>query len=167
MVPAMSAPNPSPGENEGRAAPLARDWVPVVGWMVLIFGGSTDAFSAAHTSRILAPLLRWLFPDLAEPAIDHVVLALRKVAHLVEYAVLAGLWWRALRRPVRSDPRPWAWRPALLAVLACALWASTDEIHQSFTADRTASGWDVLLDTTGAGLGLLLLWRVGAWRRWW
>jgi len=81
--------------------------------------------------------------------------------------VLAGLWWRALRRPVWRDPRPWAWRPAGLALLACAAWAATDEVHQAFTATRTASAWDVLLDTTGAAIGLLVLWALSEKRGWW
>jgi len=160
-------PDSPPAETPRDPSTLARRWLPVVAWTGFIFVGSTDAFSSAHTSRILGPLLRWLFPGLTEPALDLAVLLIRKAAHLTEYAVLAGLWWRALRRPVRQDPRPWAWRPAGLALLACALSAGADELHQSFTATRTASGWDVLLDTAGAGLGLLLLWRLGAWRRWW
>jgi len=142
-------------------------WLPVAAWMALIFVGSTDSFSFGQTSRFLGPLLGWLFPGLSEPAVDLAIYAIRKAAHLTEYAVLAGLWWRALRRPVRRDPRPWTWRPAGLALLACALWAAADELHQSFTATRTGSAWDVLLDTTGAGIGLLLLWRLGARLRWW
>lgn len=163
----MSVPASAPEGTQNPAASFVRDWLPVVAWTVFIFVGSTDAFSSAHTSRILGPLLRWLFPGLKEPTIDLAVLLIRKTAHLTEYAVLAVLWWRALRRPVRQDPRPWAWQPAVLAVLASALWAAADEFHQSFTATRTASLWDVLLDTAGAGIGLLLLWRLGASRRWW
>jgi VanZ family protein len=163
----MSAPDPLPKEDPGPATSRVRDWLPVVGWMAVIFVGSTDAFSPAHTSRIVGPLLRWLFPGLSPLAIDRAVPAVRKAAHLGEYALLAGLCWRALWRSERHDSRRWAWRPAALAVLACALWASTDELHQAFTADRTASGWDVVLDATGAGVGLFLLWRLGVWRRWW
>ena len=163
----MKAREPTPGGDRSLAASFVVYWLPVVGWMAVMFVGSTDAFSFSHTSRILGPLLRWLFPGLVEPAIDLAVSVIRKAAHLGEYAVLAGLWWRALRRPARRDPRPWAWRPAGLAALACALWAMTDELHQSYTATRGASGWDVLLDATGAGIGLLVLWRLGAWRKWW
>jgi len=160
-------PDSPPAETPRDPFSFAGRWLPVVAWTAFTFVGSTDAFSSAKTSRILGPLLRWLFPGLGEPAVDLGVLLIRKAAHVTEYAVLAGLLWRALRRPVRQDPRPWAWRPAGLALLACALWASADEFHQSFTVTRTASGWDVLLDTAGAALGLLLLWRLGAWRRWW
>jgi len=142
-------------------------WLPVVGWMALIFVLSTDTFSGGQTSRILAPLLRWLFPGLSEHASALGVFGVRKAAHVIVYAVLAWLWWRALRRPVRHDPRPWQWRPAGLALLFSASYAVSDEFHQSFTTARTPSAWDVLLDTAGAAAGLLVLWRFGRWRRWW
>jgi VanZ family protein len=135
--------------------------------MGLIFAGSTDSASSGQTSRLLGPLLRWLLPGLSEPAVGLAVHAIRKAAHVTEYAVLAGLWWRALRRPVRRDPRPWTWPPPGRALIACALWAAADELHQSFTATRTASAWDVLLDVAGAGLGLLALWRLRLRLRWW
>jgi VanZ family protein len=141
-----------------------RTWLPPIAWMALIFTGSTDSFSSGHTVQYIAPVLRWLFPGVAEPTIDLVVFLLRKAAHLTEYAVLAVLWWRALRRPVHAASRDWSWRAAGLALLVSALWAATDELHQSFTATRSASAWDVLLDTTGAGLGLLPLWALGRWR---
>jgi VanZ family protein len=44
------------------------------------------------------------------------------------------------------------------------LWAVADEVHQAFTATRGASVRDVALDTGGAALGLLLVWRVRSWR---
>ena len=141
-----------------------RHWLPPIAWMALIFTGSTDSFSSGHTSRLIAPLLRWLFPGLALPTIDLVVFLVRKAAHLSEYAVLAALWWRALQRPAGASSRDWSWRAAGLAVLVSALWAATDEIHQLFTASRGASAWDMLLDTAGAGTGLLLLWALARWR---
>jgi len=47
------------------------------------------------------------------------------------------------------------------------LYAGTDEFHQRFVPSRQASGWDVLLDSTGAAMGLLGLWALGCWRKWW
>jgi VanZ family protein len=132
--------------------------------MAFIFGSSTDAFSSGHTSRIIGPLLRWLSPGLPDAFVESAVFWIRKAAHVTEYAVLAGLWWRALWRPVRRDPRPWSWPVAGQALLGSALWAAADEIHQVFTATRGASGRDVALDAGGAALGLLLLWRAWAWR---
>jgi len=39
---------------------------------------------------------------------------------------------------------------AALALLGTALIASSDEFHQSFLPNRTASPWDVLIDCSGA-----------------
>ena len=79
---------------------------------------------------------------------------------MTEYAVLAGLWWRARRRPARRDPRPWSWPLAGQALVACALWAAADEIHQALTADPGGVRLGRALDTAGAALGRLVLWRV-------
>jgi VanZ family protein len=144
--------------------PLVRRWLPVAAWTAFIFTGSTDAFSSGHTSRFFGPFLRWLSSGLSNAAVESAVFWIRKAAHVTEYAVLAGLWWRALRRPVRRDSRPWSWPIAGQALLGSTLWAAADEIHQAFTSTRGASGRDVALDAAGATLGLLLLWRVRAWR---
>jgi VanZ family protein len=137
---------------------FARDWLPVLAWMALIFAASGDWLSSSHTSRLLGPLLRWWFSGLSEQAIDVVLFAVRKAGHLGEYAVLGWLCWRALRQPQRADARAQDSRAARLAVLICALYAVTDELHQSFTASRTPSAWDVMLDTLGATAGLALAW---------
>jgi VanZ family protein len=143
---------------------LASAWLPVAAWMTLIFAGSSETFSPGHTSRFIGPFLRWLSPGLADSAVETAVFWIRKSAHVSEYAVLAALWWRALRWPVRRDPRSWSWPLAVQALLASVLWAVADEVHQALTATRGASVRDVALDTAGAALGLLLVWRVRAWR---
>ena len=141
-----------------------RYWLPLLVWMALIFGASADAQSAEHTSRILGPLLRWLWPDISAGKIEFARTLVRKSAHLTEFAVLAWLWWRAWRKPVRRDPRPWSWRAARLALMCVTLYASSDEFHQSFVPNRTASLRDVCLDTAGGAAGLGLLWLLHRWR---
>lgn len=135
--------------------------------MGCIFFASTDVFSSPHTSRFLGPLLRWLFPFLSEQVVDSLVFDIRKCAHLTEFAVLALLVWRALRKPIRRDPRPWRWTEARLALLCVMLYASSDEFHQLFVPSRQAAIGDVLIDTTGGATGLLVLWLVGRWRKAW
>ena len=81
-------------------------WLPVLLWMALIFSASSDTGSFARSSRIVAPLLRWLFPHLPEDTVNFIVLLVRKCAHLTEYAVLALLLWRALRQPAGKEGRP-------------------------------------------------------------
>ncbi len=139
-------------------------WLPTLVWMMIIFSASGDTKSFQHSSRIIAPLLHWLLPHLSEHAVDAVVTALRKCAHLTEYAVLALLFWRALRKPVRHDARPWSWREPAIAVLLVALYAASDEYHQRFVPSRDASVRDVLIDTTGAIAGMILLWGLWKWR---
>src|SRR5216117_3059911 len=105
-------------------------WLPVVLWMGLIFGGSTDLLSSHRTSRILVPLLRWLNPNISDETIRAVQTIVRKGGHVAEYSVLAVLLWRARRKPFKNDPRPWSWREAARAVLYSGLYAATDEFHQ-------------------------------------
>lgn len=142
-------------------------WLPLILWMTLIFGFSSDSKSFQHSSRILEPLLRWLFPGMAADTRNDLVFVARKCAHLTEYAVLALLVWRLRRKPVRRDRRPWSWREAGLALLVAALYAATDEFHQTFVPTRDGCVRDVFIDSCGAAAGLLLLWLLGRWRKHW
>jgi VanZ family protein len=140
-------------------------WLPVLIWMALIFSGSTDLMSSQRTSRIIGPVVRWMFPWLAEETVGQVVFVVRKTAHVTEYAVLALLLWRALRRPVKADPRPWSWREPASALALAALYAVSDELHQSLVASRFGSALDVCLDTAGAAGGLFLVWMTRHWHQ--
>ena len=69
-------------------------WMPAIVWMALIFIGSTDMLSAEHTSRFLAPFLRWLDPQITWATLNAVQTIIRKLGHVTEYAILAALLWR-------------------------------------------------------------------------
>ncbi len=133
--------------------------------MALIFSASSDSHSYEHSSRLIAPLLHWLFPQMPETRVDAIVYFARKCTHLTEYAVLALLLWRAVRRPVKNDPRPWIWPEAGLALAIVFLYAASDEFHQIFVPTRTAQVSDVFIDTAGGAASLLALWIFGRWRR--
>ncbi len=125
-------------------------WLPALGWMALIFVGSTDVLSHAHTSRFIEPFLRWLFHgSLSAAAIEQIHFLIRKTGHLCEYAVLGVLYWWALGPSAEI-------RRAALAILLAACFASSDEFHQSFVPSRGASVSDVMIDTAGATAGLLV-----------
>ncbi len=136
-------------------------WVPVLVWMCVIFSASGDQMSFSHSSRIIGPLVRWLFPHLSDESVHGVVVGVRKCAHLGEYAVLALLLWRALRKQPAPGTPPWQWLPATLGLALVALYAATDEFHQTFVPTRQGSVWDVLLDTLGGTVGLFALWIIG------
>lgn len=129
-------------------------WLPLLGWLGLIFVGSTDLMSAEHTSRFIVPFLRWLKPGISAETLALIHFVIRKAAHVSEYAILALLFLRAaicvtnLKRSV----------PILYLSVwgACLFVAATDELHQTFVASRGALTTDVMIDSAGAILGLLI-----------
>src|SRR2546429_3493541 len=129
-------------------------WLPLLIWVCVIFLGSTDVLSAEHTSRFMVPFLLWLKPGMSQDRILFILILIRKSAHVSEYAILALLLWRALR----SNPTLRTTTPMLLgaALVACTVFAASDEFHQSFVKSRTPSIRDVLLDVAGAVFGLLI-----------
>jgi VanZ family protein len=151
-------PPPVQQNRAGRAANFVRYWLPVMVWMVLIFGFSSDAKSYQHSSTLFEPLLRWLFPRMPQETISEIHHLFRKTCHLTEYAILAGLVWRAVRKPVRNDTRPWNWTEAGFALSMVFTYAATDELHQVFVPTRTALVSDVLIDTSGGLALLVVLW---------
>ena len=123
---------PSPGSVIGaepiivRVPSVLRLWAPVLVWAGVIFALSS-------VSDLGTGLGAW-------------DLALRKLAHATEFAVLAALLLRAVRREL----------PAFLLGVA---YAVSDEVHQHFVPGRRGTPLDVLIDSLGVGLGIL------AWRR--
>jgi VanZ family protein len=151
-------PSPDPAIRPNRIAIFLRYWLPVLVWMTLIFSASADTQSYTHSSLIFEPLLRWLFPHLPTTSVEELHHLFRKFCHLTEYAVLAWLVWRAIHKPARHDRRPWQWGEAGLALSVVFAYAGSDEFHQLFVPGRTGLFSDVLIDTCGGAVGLLLLW---------
>jgi len=118
--------------------------LPPLCWTGLIayFGGGQ--WGGVHTAAWLGPILRALLPAASPEALAAAHLLIRKAGHVVEYAVLAGLWRRSLGS---------AWTPLGLAVLTACL----DELRQSFTPGRVGSMVDVLLDGAAAATALGLI----------
>ena len=129
--------------------------MPVVVWMVVIFTASTDLMSAQHTSRIIGPFLQWLIPEITVGSIAALQLFSRKLAHLTEYAILGALLLRGLRK---SSSKLASKSLGGVAFIVAAVFAASDEFHQSFVASRTGSSHDILIDTMGAALGLGIYW---------
>jgi VanZ family protein len=88
-------------------------------------------------------------PDLHladEPLLDFI---LHKAGHLAVYAILAAFIAWALDVPGAARSRTWT-----VAVLACLVYAATDELHQGFVPGRHPTPVDVAIDMFGALLGL-------------
>ena len=89
-----------------------------------------------------------------------VFMALRKSAHIIEYAVLSILLGRALvttwraRNDHETPKRTLLVRAWWLGVVLATLYAATDEFHQSFVPRRGAHIEDVLIDALSATAAL-------------
>jgi len=75
-----------------------------------------------------------------------------KVLHVVEYAGLGGLCYRAFRWGVSGQV---ASRALLFAIVTASLYGMTDEAHQLFVPFRESSWQDWLADTVGVVIGAM------------
>lgn len=78
---------------------------------------------------------------------------IRKCAHFSEYAVLG----MSMYITIRIFSCKTAGRVRVYTILACMLYAVTDEIHQHFVPGRTERIFDVFVDTCGAAAGVIII----------
>lgn len=135
----------------------------VILWMIFIFSMSAQpATQSTKTSlragkaicTVFVPKYRSMSKTeqtkMAE-LIDHPV---RKTAHATEYAVLGVLLFQVYRK-----------KRYRLSLLTAACYAASDEFHQIFVAGRSCQIMDVMIDTCGAAVGLLIIFLVGKIRQ--
>jgi VanZ family protein len=123
--------------------------------MAFISFASSDNFSATNTSRIIGPLVLWLFPHTSAETLEVIHLVIRKIAHFSEYGVLAVLAARAFLGSPHSFLSQWWF---LVSWILVASYALIDEYHQSFVPSRSPSIYDSLIDVIGGSAVLLFLW---------
>lgn len=145
---------------------MKRAWGRIVGawglvalWTAAIWFVSGDSGGAHYTSGVIEPLLRWLFPEIGAGQLYRIHVAIRKLAHVAEYALLAALAFRALRLTIDVSLS----RVALLTLALVLAVAGADEVRQSFVPTRTGSPRDVALDFLGGAFGVGLI--VAVYRR--
>lgn len=107
----------------------------------------------SNTSRIIQPLLEFLFPNISEIQLTAIHSYTRKAAHLAFYFVLGALAARAFSTSLKNFLRR-NWLPISLVVVTVV--ASLDELNQSFLASRTSSIGDVLIDICGGSIAFLI-----------
>jgi VanZ family protein len=129
-------------------------YLPLVAWLVFISYASSASFNASNTSRIIGPLVLWLFPNTSMATLATVHFITRKVAHFTEYAILGFLAARAFR----TSPRPTISRRwFVISAALIIVYALIDEYHQSFVPSRTASVFDSFIDMAGGLTALIVL----------
>jgi VanZ family protein len=104
-------------------------WGPAILWMGIIF-----TFSAIPNLKT----------DLEQDFL------LRKIAHMVEFAILTFLLYRALSEDKSAQGRSASGGKKLaLSFILALLYAFSDEFHQLFVRGRHCSLWDVAIDSIG------------------
>lgn len=129
-------------------------------WCVMIFSLSCEnADDSTQTSgRVVTVICETFVPDYKEMTVtqqddlkESMSFAVRKCAHFSAYALLGALAFGAFgfisRRKIR----------ALCSVGFAFLYACSDELHQYFVPGRSCEFRDVLIDTGGAVLSVLIL----------
>ncbi len=134
-----------------RPKPDWKQWIPALIWIGVICVESTDMLSAANTGSILFAVLARVVGHVDVMTLVQWNHYLRKLGHVVGYAILSWLLFRAWRATLTSPlARLWAFPWARLAFWMTAAVASLDEFHQSFIPSRTGRWQDVVLDSAAA-----------------
>ena len=120
-------------------------FLPPLLWMGLITLGSSSLLSGGRTGPWMLALLGALAPWASAALLDAAHFGLRKVGHLVEFGVLAVLWYRALAPSSRA---------VTAAFVLAAAYGGLDEIRQGLDPSRVPAVGDVAVDALGALLGL-------------
>ncbi|MGB6828779.1 MAG: VanZ family protein [Terracidiphilus sp.] len=131
-------------------------WLPVAIGISVIVIESTVWFGADHTTGPLRAIFEAIFGPISNARWGPIHHYIRKSGHFVGYGLLGLMWLRAwwLTLALRASV---FWKCAVLALAGTALVASCDEWHQTFLPNRTGTPWDVLLDSCGATVAILLV----------
>ena len=116
---------------------------------IFLFSSQTSGASNELSRGLAEILLGRIGIHLTAEQIEVCNLVLRKIAHFSLYFLLGA----DVMGVCLTVPWKMRWR-FLLAVLICALFAASDELHQYLSGARNGNVLDVLLDSCGALCGV-------------
>lgn len=116
----------------------------LVFWMALIFYFSSQ--DATVSGNLSGGLLELFFSNLSKDSILYVLI--RKFAHVFLFFVLAIL--------IDINISSYFKKHYIVALVFAILYCISDEIHQFFVPGRGCSVYDMLIDTFGASLALII-----------
>lgn len=143
---------------------IARIVFPILAifWMCMIFGFSNQKGNASSS---MSQDVSYYIVKTANNVVNNSVTEgelwkqalyieypIRKMAHMSEYAIMSLLWFLTL-----ISYNVQVKKSLLIPIVIVFAYACTDEIHQLFVADRSGKFTDVLFDTSGAILMMLLV----------
>ena len=122
-------------------------------WMAVIFMLSHQPASVSSgQSGVFVEQLHYIAPSIDQQLLTFLV---RKGAHIFAYFVLGILMFNALWRVDLSNFR--FNRPAMLSIIVCALYATSDEFHQLFISGRSGEIRDIIIDSCAATVGVFII----------
>lgn len=113
---------------------LVKFWLPVIFWLVMIY-----ILSSRPTSVV--------------SEIDWRDFFFKKTLHLIEFGILFVLFYRAFKKTTKLS------QVVIWAFLLTAFYAISDEYHQTFVPGRTGNLRDVFIDSGGALIFGLAIWK--------
>lgn len=122
-------------------------------WMIVIFiFSSQNGSESSMNNSIVLRILQWAGIDATKTiSTETVNFIIRKAAHLTEYFVLGMLLYKTFSTYFYKAV-------GIFSIAAGFLYACTDEFHQYFVPGRGPAFMDVMIDTAGVILGVMLLW---------
>ncbi|MBP3706929.1 MAG: VanZ family protein [Clostridia bacterium] len=129
-------------------------------WMLLIFSFSAqNATKSASLSKGLKyKLFSLVYPDFDEMTEDEQQelldkFPIRKLAHFFAYSVLGILSWLSFVSYKKITYKLRCVYPFFI----CVIYAVSDELHQYFVAGRSCELRDVVIDSSGALLAIIII----------
>ncbi len=130
-------------------------WLPLFVGIAIISLFSTDSFSNDNTGSIIEAVLKAILGrSFSEEVFDLIHYMIRKSSHVSEYAILSGLWYRAVNPGLRG----WSRKAAITACTLSIIYAALDEFHQAFTSNREGRPLDVMIDAAGVLAAIAIIW---------
>ncbi|MCR5673222.1 MAG: VanZ family protein [Lachnospiraceae bacterium] len=132
--------------------------------LIVRFSGEDADLSGARSSRILVGIVNVVAPSSditldnykTVPALFNSEKVVRKLAHFIEYGILALFIW-SLLFGFRDLPRKYAY---IVPVTVVALLGTFDEIHQKAVPGRYGSWFDVCVDVFAAIVTVMIAYRL-------
>lgn len=128
-------------------------WTLLIGWMIVIFIYSSQPGEvSSEKSEFVIYIFNLLGIDLNGYFGELSGFIVRKAAHMTEYLILFILSCNLWRLYLKDN------KVLYSSFLTAFLYACTDEFHQMFVPGRAGMFRDVMIDSSGALIGLLLIW---------
>lgn len=140
-------------------------WQLVIIWLIIIFmfsnmdtiksnGTSKEMINKVvettiETSNNIGIIEETPTEEEKQNIVNNLNLPLRKIMHFTEYLILSLLLLYALTKTNIKNKY-------FITIIICFIYAITDEYHQTFIDGRTGQFIDVLIDTAGSILGLII-----------